>query len=88
MMESNKGISGPINLGNPIEFTILELAEKIIGLIGGKSKIIFNDLPIDDPKKRKPDISKAKNDLGWTPKISIDEGLNLTIDYFKNLLNL
>ena len=88
MMESNKGISGPINLGNPIEFTILELAEKIIGLIGGKSKIIFNDLPIDDPKKRKPDISKAKNDLGWTPKISIDEGLDLTIDYFKNLLNL
>mgnify|MGYP001220679527 FL=1 len=88
MMDSNKGISGPINLGNPIEFTILELAEKIIGLIGGKSKIIFNDLPIDDPKKRKPDISKAKNDLGWTPKISRDEGLDLTIDYFKNLLNL
>ncbi|MDB3867943.1 SDR family oxidoreductase [Gammaproteobacteria bacterium] len=87
MMESDKGISGPINLGNPIEFTILELAEKIIGLIGGKSKIIFNDLPIDDPKKRKPDISKAKIDLGWTPKISIDEGLDLTIDYFKNLLN-
>lgn len=87
MMESNNRISGPINLGNPIEFTILELAEKIIGLIGGKSKIIFNDLPIDDPKKRKPDISKAKIDLGWTPKISIDEGLYLTIDYFKNLLN-
>ena len=87
MMESNNRISGPINLGNPIEFTILELAEKIIGLIGGKSKIIFKDLPIDDPKKRKPDISKAKIDLGWTPKISIDEGLDLTIDYFKNLLN-
>jgi UDP-glucuronate decarboxylase len=86
MMHSKNNISGPINLGNPNEFTILELAEKIISLIGGKSKIIFNDLPVDDPKMRKPDIQKAKHDLDWSPKISLDEGLDYTISYFKQLL--
>ena len=87
MMSSSENISGPINLGNPIEFSILELAEKVINKIGGKSKIVFNDLPIDDPKKRKPDITKAKNDLDWSPKVSLDEGLGMTINYFKMLLN-
>lgn len=87
MMSSNENISGPINLGNPIEFSILELAEKVIDKIGGKSKVVFNDLPIDDPKKRKPDITKAKNDLDWSPKVSLDEGLEMTINYFKMLLN-
>ena len=87
MMSSSENISGPINLGNPTEFSILELAEKVIDKIGGKSKIVFNDLPIDDPKKRKPDIMKAKNDLDWSPKVSLDEGLEITINYFKMLLN-
>jgi UDP-glucuronate decarboxylase len=87
MMSSSENISGPINLGNPIEFSILELAEKVINMIGGKSKVVFNDLPIDDPKKRKPDIMKAKNDLDWSPKVSLDEGLEMTINYFKMLLN-
>lgn len=87
MMSSSENISGPINLGNPTEFSILELAEKVIDKIGGKSKIVFNDLPIDDPKKRKPDITKAKNDLDWSPKVSLDEGLEMTVNYFKMLLN-
>jgi len=87
MMSSSENISGPINLGNSTEFSILELAEKVIDKIGGKSKIVFNDLPIDDPKKRKPDIMKAKNDLDWSPKVSLDEGLEITINYFKMLLN-
>jgi UDP-glucuronate decarboxylase len=76
---------GPINLGNPDEFTILELAEKVIKLTNSKSKIIYKDLPGDDPKKRKPDISKAKKSLNWKPKISLNNGLNKTIDYFKNI---
>jgi UDP-glucuronate decarboxylase len=76
---------GPINLGNPDEFTILELAEKVIELTNSKSKIIYKDLPGDDPKKRKPDISKAKKSLNWKPKISLNNGLNKTIDYFKNI---
>lgn len=87
MMSSSENISGPINLGNSTEFSILELAEKVIDKIGGKSKIVFNDLPIDDPKKRKPDITKAKNDLDWSPKVSLDEGLEMTVNYFKMLLN-
>jgi UDP-glucuronate decarboxylase len=86
MMNSKSEISGPINLGNPNEFTILELAEKVIALIGGKSKIVFKDLPIDDPKMRQPDITIAKNLLDWHPQISLDHGLDLTTQYFKKLL--
>jgi nucleoside-diphosphate-sugar epimerase len=75
----------PINIGNPGEFTILELAEKVIELTGSKSKIIKEPLPEDDPKQRKPDISKAKKFLNWEPKISLEQGLRKTIEYFKAL---
>lgn len=75
--------NGPVNLGNPCEKTILELAEIIIGLTGSKSKIVFRDLPADDPTRRKPDIDLAKRVLGWEPTVSLSEGLNKTISYFK-----
>ena len=81
MMNSNQ--IGPINLGSPNEFTILELAQKIIKSINSKSKIIFKPLPKDDPKQRKPDITKAKKYLNWEPNISLEEGLTHTIKYFK-----
>jgi UDP-glucuronate decarboxylase len=83
-MEQTESI-GPINIGNPGEFTILELAEKIIELTGSKSKIIKEPLPEDDPKQRKPDISKAKKFLNWEPKIPLEQGLKETIAYFKAL---
>jgi UDP-glucuronate decarboxylase len=73
----------PINIGNPGEFTILELAEKVIELIGSKSKIIKEPLPEDDPKQRKPDISKAKKFLNWEPSVNLEEGLKKTIEYFR-----
>jgi UDP-glucuronate decarboxylase len=76
---------GPINTGNPHEFTILELAEKVIQLTGSKSKIIKLPLPADDPKQRRPDITRARNVLGWEPKIQLEEGLKKTIEYFKHL---
>jgi UDP-glucuronate decarboxylase len=75
----------PINIGNPGEFTILELAEKIIELTGSKSKIIKEPLPEDDPKQRKPDIGKAKKFLNWEPKVNLEDGLRKTIEYFKGL---
>ncbi|MCS1408752.1 MAG: UDP-glucose 4-epimerase [Verrucomicrobia subdivision 3 bacterium] len=74
---------GPVNLGNPSEFTILELANEIIRLTGTSSKIVFRDLPKDDPQRRKPDISLAKKKLGWEPKVSLAEGLEKTITYFR-----
>jgi UDP-glucuronate decarboxylase len=86
MMNSRKDFIGPVNLGNPNEFTIIELAEMIISIIGGKSKLIFEPLPQDDPKQRKPDITLAKNELNWEPKIQLREGLLETINYFKGLL--
>jgi UDP-glucuronate decarboxylase len=86
MMSSNKSIQGPINLGNPREFTIKSLAEKIIEMTGSKSKLVFQDLPSDDPKQRRPDISKAQNLLNWTPQIEIEEGLMKTVEYFKTIL--
>jgi UDP-glucuronate decarboxylase len=83
LTNSNESISGPINLGNPNEFTILQLAEQIIRITKSKSKINFMKLPDDDPKQRKPDISKAQEILGWNPKIDLQEGLERTIAYFK-----
>jgi len=80
-MEQNE-YALPINIGNPGEFTILELAEKVIKLTGSKSKIIKEPLPADDPKQRKPDISKAKKYLDWEPKVNLEDGLKKTIDYF------
>jgi len=76
----------PVNLGNPNEITILEFAQNILDLTNSKSKIAFHPLPSDDPKRRQPDISKANNTLNWSPKISLDQGLKITIDYFKKLL--
>jgi UDP-glucuronate decarboxylase len=82
-VESKDVPTGPINLGNPREFTILELAEKVISAVGSKSKIIHSPLPMDDPKQRKPDISVAKEILNWTPEIELEEGLSLTINDFE-----
>ncbi|MBO5635713.1 MAG: SDR family oxidoreductase [Bacteroidales bacterium] len=86
MMASPEGFTGPVNLGNPGEFTMLELAEKVLAKVGGKSKIVFKPLPQDDPKMRRPDISLAKKELGWEPKVSLDEGLDEVIDYFRRTL--
>ena len=86
LMNSRDDFTGPINLGNPFEFSIVELANKVIKLVDSDSKIIFNDLPSDDPKKRKPDITLAKDVLGWSPSINLDDGLLETIDYFKKIL--
>lgn len=86
MMDTEFGFTGPVNLGNPGEFTMLELAEKILLHIGGKSKIIFKSLPEDDPKKRKPDISLAKSKLSWEPKVNLDDGLKETVKYFKKVI--
>ena len=82
MMEC-EGFIGPVNLGNPGEYTILQLAEMIIQMTGSKSKIIYKELPSDDPKKRKPDISLAQQKLGWQPVVPVQEGLKKTIEYFK-----
>lgn len=87
MMATEKGVTGPINLGNPGEFTMLELAEKVIQLTGSKSKLVFMPLPTDDPKQRQPDITLAKENLGWQPKVNLEDGLKETISYFKKLLN-
>lgn len=86
MMATADGFIGPVNIGNPGEFTMLELAEKIIALTGSKSKIVHCPLPGDDPKQRKPDIALAKEMLnGWEPKVKLEEGLKMTIEYFKDL---
>lgn len=85
LMNSEKGFTGPVNIGNPKEFTMLELAEKIIQITGSKSKLIFQKLPEDDPLQRQPIIELAKNKLGWEPEIELQEGLRTTIEYFRNL---
>ena len=87
LMESQKSITGPINMGNPSEFTMIELAELVIKLTSSRSKLKFKPLPEDDPKQRQPNISLAKSKLHWSPKVSLEEGLNKTITYFKNLLD-
>jgi UDP-glucuronate decarboxylase len=86
MMESPPDITGPINVGNPCEHTMLELAEKIVSLVGGPSTIVFKPLPQDDPRQRKPDISLAKAHLDWTPSVALEDGLKQTIAYFRRLL--
>jgi UDP-glucuronate decarboxylase len=86
LMNKGDDFIGPVNVGNPGEFTILELAEKVIKLTGSKSKMIFEPLPEDDPLQRQPDISLAKKELGWEPKVPLEEGLVKTIEYFSNLL--
>lgn len=87
LMNSADELTGPVNLGNPAEFTILQLAEKIIELIGSNSHIVHKELPLDDPKQRKPDISLAQKELNWKPGVALEEGLKHTIDYFDRLLS-
>ena len=87
MMDTPKEITGPVNIGNPVEFTIRELAELVIELTGAKSKIIAEPLPADDPRQRRPDIAKARDILGWEPKTQLREGLVKTIAYFDKLLS-
>ena len=86
MMDSSDSITGPINIGNPNEFTMLELAQKIIKMSDSKSKIVFLPLPTDDPKQRQPDISLAKKHLGWKPYYELDFGLEKTISYFERII--
>jgi UDP-glucuronate decarboxylase len=86
MMDSEKGFFGPLNLGNPGEFTMVELAEKVLRATDSKSRLVKRPLPPDDPKQRKPDIALATSKLGWQPKVSLDDGLKETIAYFKKLL--
>ena len=86
MMNNKQDFTGPVNLGNPSERTVLDLAEKILELTGSNSKVEFLPLPGDDPVKRKPDISVAQRELGWKPKTDIIEGLKKTIDYFSNIM--
>ena len=85
LMNSPDDFTGPVNLGNPFEFTILELAHKVIESTGSKSKIVVMPLPQDDPTQRQPEINLAKNKLNWNPNIHLDEGLRRTIEYFKDL---
>jgi UDP-glucuronate decarboxylase len=87
LMETDDGITGPINCGNPQEFTIVELAEKVIAMTGSRSKIVYRPLPQDDPRQRRPDISSAEELLGWRPTVGLEDGLRRTIEYFDRLLS-
>ena len=87
LMDSSASITGPVNLGNPGEFTIRQLAELIVGMTGSRSKLVFTALPCDDPKQRQPDITLARNALGWQPTVPLEEGLGHTIAYFDRLLS-
>jgi UDP-glucuronate decarboxylase len=86
LMGSPPEVTGPINIGNPGEFTMLELAEKVIALVGGDSKLVHEPLPTDDPTRRKPNIDKATELLGWSPMVSLDEGLKPTVEYFRGMV--
>ena len=85
-MATPKDFTGPINVGNPAEITMFELAERVLALTGGKSRIVLKPLPHDDPRQRQPDIRLAENVLGWRPRVSLDDGLKRTIEYFRQLL--
>jgi len=76
----------PVNLGNPHEVTVLQLAETIVRLVGSKSKIVHRELPVDDPKQRQPDITRARSLLGWEPEVPLEEGLELTLEYFRSVV--
>jgi UDP-glucuronate decarboxylase len=86
LMQSADDFTGPVNLGNPVEFNMIELTEQVIEATNSKSEIIFEPLPEDDPKQRRPDISLAKEKLDWEPKVSLEEGLKKTVEYFADLL--
>ena len=85
-MNSPEDVTGPINLGNPGEFTMLELADRVLAKCNSRSKLVFKPIPIDDPTRRRPDITKAQTVLGWSPTIALDQGLDQTIAYFDALL--
>jgi len=87
MLSSKEVIDAPINLGNPNEFSMIELAHTVLKLTESKSKIVYKDLPLDDPRQRKPDITRANEVLKWAPKIELEQGVSQTIDYFKSVLN-
>jgi UDP-glucuronate decarboxylase len=80
-------LTGPVNIGNPDEFTIKQLAETVVELVGGTARIIYRDLPADDPRQRCPDISLAQSQLGWQPVVKLRQGLQRTIDYFREKLS-
>ena len=84
-MRSADEFTGPVNLGNPVEFTMLELASQVLKLTGSKSKLRHMPLPADDPRQRQPDISLARDKLGWEPKVGLEEGIQRTADYFRQL---
>ena len=86
-MNTPAGLVGPVNLGNPNEFTVRQLAERVLELTGSKSKIVFRQLPQDDPAQRQPDIGLAQKELGWMPRVQLEEGLTKTITYFDQLLS-
>jgi UDP-glucuronate decarboxylase len=86
LMQTERGFTGPVNIGNPGEFTIRELAEQVLQLTGSKSRLVFRELPTDDPKQRQPDISLARSKLDWAPKTALKEGLTRTIEYFSRTL--
>jgi UDP-glucuronate decarboxylase len=86
MMATDRSITGPVNIGNPDEFTMLELAERVLAIVGGKSRLVFQPIPADDPRQRKPDIALAKSVLDWEPKVDLESGLKMTIGYFRELL--
>ena len=88
MMDTEVGFTGPVNLGNPNEFSMLELAEKVLQLVGGKSKLVYQPLPTDDPRQRQPNIELAKDKLGWVPQVQLEDGLKETIAYFRKTLNI
>lgn len=88
MMDTEAGFTGPVNLGNPNEFSMLELAEKVLQLVGGHSKLVYQPLPTDDPRQRQPNIELAKEKLGWVPEVQLVDGLKETIAYFKKLLDV
>ncbi len=86
MMDTEADFTGPVNLGNPNEFSMLELAEKVLQLVGGHSKLVYQPLPIDDPRQRQPNIALAKEKLDWVPEVQLEDGLKETIAYFRKLL--
>lgn len=86
LMDSDDSVTGPVNMGNPGEFTMLELSEKVLALTGSKSRLVHKPLPSDDPKQRKPDITLAEKLFGWKPEIDLDEGLKRTIEYFRGMI--
>jgi len=87
-MDSDAGFTGPVNIGNPVEVTMLELAETVLRLVGSKSKLVYRPLPQDDPRQRKPNIDLAHEELGWQPKVSLEDGLKETINYFRGSLDM